>query len=105
MRTTRNAIASISLLVSLAFMCSSGLTAELKSDKPHLKDWFDAEWFDNLVKIPLLIDENSLWYANLIAVNTDDSGTLQDGGICMVDNNGATTIIFPDWKTGTPWYD
>ena len=23
----------------------------------------------------------------------------------MLDNNAAKTIIFPDWKTGTPWYD
>lgn len=23
----------------------------------------------------------------------------------MIDNNGATTIIFPDWKTQSPWYD
>ena len=104
MRTIRNAIAGISLLAILALICSTSKSADLKA-KPHLKDWFDAEWFDNLVKIPLEIDENSLWYANLIAVNTDGSDVMQDGGICMVDNNGATTIIFPDWKTGTPWYD
>ena len=78
----------------------------LESEAPHhLKDWFDAEWFDDLIKIPLMIDDNSLWYANLIAGGASSTDTVQDGGICMIDNNGATTIIFPDNKTQSPWYN
>ena len=62
----------------------------LESQKPKLKDWWDAEWFDNLVKIPLLIDERSLWYANLIPVENN-------GGYCMIDNNSAYTLIMPSY--------
>ena len=62
-----------------------------KEQKPHLKDWADAEWFDGVVKIPLLIENKSLWYANLIAVGDSYN---QTDGVCMVDCNGATTLIW-----------
>ena len=57
------------------------------------------------MKIPLLIDGNSLWYANLIAGGATDTDTVQNGGMCMLDNNASKTIIFPDYKTGSPWYN
>ena len=104
----RNTVSRLTLFTALTIFSGLGGTVDLpvESSKPHLKDWFWALWFNNLIKIPLSIDVNSLWYANLSAVNTNGSGTVQDGGKCMVDNNGATTIIFPtDKTTADPWYD
>lgn len=69
-----------------------------KEQKPHLKDWADAEWFDGVVKIPLLIENKSLWYANLIAVGDSYN---QTSGVCMLDCNGATTII---WTQEDNWF-
>ena len=62
-----------------------------KEEKPHLKDWADAEWFDGVVKIPLLIENKSLWYANLIAVGDSYN---QTDGVCMLDNQGSMTLIW-----------
>ena len=71
----------------------------LESKRSHeLKDWFHAEWFDNLVKIPLIIDERTVWYANLIP-NDDEAG------YCLIDNNSAYTVVFPTYGTATNWYD
>ena len=48
------------------------LASEIKVEEsvgeetPRVGDWFEANWFDELVKIPLSIDEGTNWYANLI---------------------------------------
>ena len=43
-------------------------TAEetVEQASPKVGDWFEANWFDDLVKIPLTIDQGTNWYANLI---------------------------------------
>ena len=82
-----------------------GLAASLtETERPHLMDWNDAMWFDDLVKIPLLIDEKTVWYANLIAGGASDSDPIQNGGYCMLDNQSAYTVIFPDETTDLPWF-
>ena len=64
-----------------------------------MKDWFEAEWFDGLVKIPLLIDNSSIWYANLQANG-------QTGGYCLLDNNSVYTVTFKRKDdTGAYWFD
>jgi len=77
---------------------------ETTQKSPKVGDWFEAEWFDNIVKIPLTIQDSSIWYANLIASEDNGQG-IQDGGKCMIDCNSATTLIFTDVKTGSPWFD
>ena len=62
-----------------------------KEETKHLKNWADAEWFDGVVKIPLLIENKSLWYANLIAVGSSYN---QTSGVCMLDCNGGATLIW-----------
>ena len=57
-------------------MLGFGLAAELEvrvaaqkqveESSPKVGDWMHAEWFDDLVKIPLTIDDGTNWYANLI---------------------------------------
>ena len=57
----------------------------------RLKDWYEAAWFDGMVKIPLTID-NSLWVADLYI--TDSDGVVYDGGYCVIDNNSGSTVIY-----------
>ena len=80
----------VAMMVCLTVQQAVG--AELpKEETPHLKNWADAEWFNGLVKIPLLIENKSLWYANLIAVGSSYN---QTNGVCMLDCNGANTLIY-----------
>jgi len=58
---------TVALLAMLACLTQA---RDLKQEKPHLQDWFDAEWFNGVVKIPLSIQESSLWYADLVAWNS-----------------------------------
>ena len=60
-------------------MLSFGQTAELQAAEetveetsPKVGDWFEAEWFNTLIKIPLTIDDGTNWYANLIVGDEDD---------------------------------
>ena len=39
---------------------------QVEESSPKVGDWFEAEWFNDLVKIPLTIDDGTNWYANLI---------------------------------------
>ena len=75
------------------------VTLGLVSGNEHrLKDWFEASWFDGVVKIPLRVDD-SLWTADLYTFHPDTS-ELIDGGICVLDNNSASTMIFGKRITG-----
>ena len=74
-----------------------------EAETPRVGDWFEANWFDSLVKIPLAIDGGSNWYANLIVGAADAE---QTGGLCMFDNNSEYTMIYPYYSTATwaDWY-
>ena len=65
----------------------------LEEEKPHLKDWFEASWFDGVVKIPLTIDNSEIWYADLNVWNSNIFD-YDEGGVCMIDNNSPRTVIF-----------
>ena len=43
----------------------------MAEETPRVGDWFEANWFDSLVKIPLTIDDGTNWYANLIVGEAD----------------------------------
>ena len=62
----------------------------------RLTDWFEAEWFDDLVKIPLTNLDSSLWYANLAPCNDEGCTDVWGGGKCFVDNNNPYTIVYPN---------
>ena len=67
-------------------------------------DWFEANWFDDLVKIPLTIDQGTNWYANLI-VGDEDSQNIN--GKCMFDNNSPRMVIYPGYTAAgsqNDWY-
>jgi len=81
-----------------AFACLTQ-ASPLKEEKPHLQDWFEASWFDGVVKIPLTIDNSEIWYADLDVWNPDDFD-YDFGGKCMVDNNSPRTVIFSPEVTG-----
>jgi len=44
-----------------------------------------------MLKIPLLIDD-SFWVADLFTYD-QETGELVDGGLCVLDNNSAGTVI------------
>ena len=44
---------------------------QVEESSPKVGDWFEAEWFNDLVKIPLTIDDGTNWYANLIVGDED----------------------------------
>ena len=70
----------------------------------RLKDWFEAAWFDGVVKIPLRVDQ-TLWTADLYSFDPNTS-ELVDGGFCVLDNNSAYTMIFGHAITGVPnWFN
>ena len=77
------------MLALLICMTTLGL---VRGHEHRLKDWFEAAWFDGVVKIPLTIDD-SLWTADLYSFRPDTGG-LTDGGVCVLDNNSASTVIF-----------
>ena len=72
----------------------------LGTEAKRLKDWFEAEWFADLVKIPLTIDDSALWYANLAPCQNEDCSETISGGKCIIDNNNPYTILYPNSKTG-----
>ena len=76
-------------------------TEEQSEEKPKLKDWFEAEWFDGLVKIPLMIENSAVWYARL---SVGEVGAENNGGICTIDNNSPVTMIFNGEFGGDDWY-
>ena len=71
----------------------------------RLTDYFEAAWFDGMVKIPLTIDD-SLWVADMYSFYPD-TDTIQDGGVCILDNNSAASVIFSRWITGDEdnWFE
>ena len=73
------------------------------SETPRVGDWFEANWFDDLIKIPLVIAGGVSWYANLIVGDKDSE---QTGGLCMFDNNSPLTLIYPSGSTRSKvdWY-
>ena len=77
---------------------------DLMADKPRLKDWFEATWFDGKAKIPLSIDANAMWYASLSVANVN-TGNWQYGGKCVMDNNSIGTLIFSSGATGVHDHD
>ena len=80
-----------------AFMSCYVANAEPEHESKRLTDWYDAEWFDDLVKIPISIDDSAIWYANLIPCLDDtcaDSGEYVAGGNCIIDNNEGVTIFY-----------
>ena len=97
MHTTSKITAAV-----LALVAGQSQARDLKRETPHLQDWFDAEWFDGVVKIPLTIEDSSLWYADL-QVMDPDTGALKSGGYCFVDNNSANTLIFNGSQTTDYW--
>lgn len=68
---------------------------------PRVGDWFEANWFDDLVKIPLIVYGATTWYANLIVGEKDNE---QTGGYCLFDNNSPRTVIVPAYR-GSSWDD
>lgn len=79
-------------------LASIAAASELqKSEKPRLKDWFEAAWFDGVVQIPLTVKESweTIWIADLVMMN-DEVGTYNVGGYCAVDNNSAVSVVFDD---------
>lgn len=75
-----------------------------QSASPKVGDWFEANWFDDLVKIPLTIDQGTNWYANLIVGDEDSQNT---AGKCMFDNNSPRMVIYPGYTasgTQDDWY-
>ena len=71
----------------------------------RLTDYFEASWFDGMVKIPLTIDD-SLWVADMYSFRPDN-GAIQDGGVCILDNNSAASVILSTWITGDEenWFE
>ena len=69
----------LKLASTALYMCLGqiGEARDLKNEgkttgeKPMLKDWFEAEWFDGVVKIPLSIEDSTLWYMDLTVYNPD----------------------------------
>lgn len=60
-----------------------------------------------MVKIPLTIQDSTLWYADLQAWDPE-SGSYEKGGRCFIDNNNPRTVIFNKWASSSVtnfWFD
>ena len=79
---------------SAAISCLVANAAEAQHESKRLTDWFDAEWFDNMVKIPLSIDDSPIWYLNSIPCLTENCATSVAGGKCYLDNNNPYTVFY-----------
>ena len=88
----------IASIVSAIMLCLF-VKAEQAVSK-RLTDWFEAEWFSGLVKIPLTIDDSALWYANVAPCQNNDCSDTISGGKCLIDNNNPYTILYANGKTG-----
>ena len=60
----------LALLICAATLC---LVSRASGHEHRLKDWFDAAWFDGMVKIPLTVDK-SLWVADLYTFDMKNGG-------------------------------
>ena len=99
------ALCSAFKLLSLAeptFAANMPVKSET-TEAPLVGDWFDANWFDEIIKIPLIIGGNTSWYANLMVGAAD---SMQTEGYCLFDNNSPRTVIYPSTQTSgtTDWY-
>ena len=84
---------ALALCSSFSLTNGSALIAgESVETTPRVGDWIQAEWFDDVVKIPLTINLNTVWYANLIIGEEDDEAT---GGYCLFDNNSPRSVVYP----------
>ena len=87
-----------------AFLSCLVLATDLKtSTHPQVGDWFDALWWDDLIKIPLTLFNGAIWVGNLQA--GDDPATAITNGTCYFDNNSNMTTIYSNSTTGEDFYD
>ena len=73
--------------------------ADIEHHRPIVGNWTNAEWFNGLIKIPLLNANGFAWVANL------QLGTpLQIQGVCVFDNNNHETATFDRYCRGCNSY-